>query len=236
MTFYKQPAPAVLFDRTLVHAGATPIAARRSPAAPPRNRLLFNPYFRALWMAMIASSVSTWMTRSDLSAAWPNGEQIFSLLARALGGPQLYLLVLLSITVSLHMVRHGHREFAFRPMGSNAFAVSVLTFFGFVGPLVALCTVVVLAFCAAMAMVAVLPMLLDALARFALQYGAVSGAGGVQWGRALANLVSGVMSTLLGPVAICILNAVAIVGVFVAVERSRRRRVMGGSTMPAWLG
>jgi len=215
MTLYKQT------DRSGASAAAGAVEA-----APYRKRLLFNPYFRALWMAMIASIISTWMSARGLAPASATPAQLLAAV-HAVAGPQSYLLVLLSVTVSLHMARNGQHEFFFRPMGTNAFTVSILTFAGFVGPWVALCTAFILAFCAAMALLSVLPMLLDPALRLGMQTSLALGGAGPSWGRTAANLASGVMSALLGPVAICLLQALSMAGVFIA---TRRR---SASSMPS---
>lgn len=180
--------------------------------APPCSRLLFNPFFRALWIGMIASNLVTVLYAGHTSAAAPASTPGSLLIAAVnmVNSLPMYLLVLLSVVMSWYVHQHGHRQFAFRKMGSGAFAVSILTFLGFVGPWVLLCTALILGLCAAIVMLSFQPVLLA---------------------RAAGNLVSGVIATLMGPAAIFILSAVSLCAIFIA---SKKYSLRGDATaMPS---
>lgn len=180
--------------------------------APYRNRMLFNPLFRALWIGMIASSLGTWFymvgASTALSSATPTALLISAV--KTATSPPMCLLALLSVVVSLYVHRHGHRQFAFRTMDSGAFAVSILTFLGFAGPWIMLCIAFILGLCAAIAVLSFQPVLLELLSKINLPEGLAFGALGMHLGRAACNLASGILATVIGPAAILILSAIAL--------------------------
>lgn len=177
---------------------------------PSRNRLLFNPLFRALWIGMIASSLATWLYVGGAGGAPPAPAPASLLIAavKMLSSLPMCLLVLLSVVVSLYGSRHGHRQFAFRTMGSDAFAVSILTFVGFAGPWVMLCAAFILGLCAAIAVLSLQPMWLEMLSK--------TDPLGISLGRAACNLASGILATVIGPAAIFILSAISLCALFIA--------------------
>jgi hypothetical protein len=189
-----------------------------------RNRLLFNPLFRALWIGMIASSLATWLY-VDGAASAPLTTAPASLLIAAvkmLTSLPMCLLVLLSVVVSLYGSRHGHRQFAFRTMGSDAFAVSILTFVGFAGPCVMLCAAFILGMCAAIAVLSFQPVWLELLSK--------TDPLGISLGRAACNLASGILATVIGPAAIFILSAISLCALFIA---GRTKTSQGNSQVMA---
>ncbi|WP_332876606.1 MFS transporter [Massilia sp. S19_KUP03_FR1] len=175
--------------------------------APARSRLLFNPLFRAVWIGIIASNLASAMAQPLPLAAVKMSTSL-----------PMCLLALLSVVVSLYVHRHGHRQFAFKKMGSGTFAVSILTFLGFVGPWVMLCTAVILGLCAAIAMLSLQPVLLEIFSKIALP-----GTVGMHLARTAGNLASGVVATLMGPAAIFILSAVSLCAIFIAGKKDRLR-------------
>lgn len=186
--------------------------------APSRNRLLFNPLFRAVWIGMIASSLGTWLCVGAAASATPTALLIAG--ARILTSLPICLLALLSVVVSLYGQRHGHHQFAFRKMGSGTFAVSILTFLGFAGPWFMLGTAIILGLCAALAVLSLQPLFLELLGKAGLATGLASGALGPHLGqhlgRTAANLASGILATAIGPAAIAILSALSLCAVFIA--------------------
>lgn len=189
--------------------------------APSRNRLLFNPLFRAVWIGMIASSLATWLCVGGAATATPTALLIAG--AKILTSLPMCLLALLSIVVSLYGQRHGHHQFAFRKMGSGTFAVSILTFLGFAGPWFMLGTAIILGLCAALAVLSLQPLFLDLLGKAGLATGLASGALGPHLGRTAGNLASGILATAIGPAAIAILSALSLCAVFIAGWTTRSR-------------
>jgi MFS family permease len=181
--------------------------------APSRPRLLFNPLFRAIWIGIIASSLGSWLYAGAADTA------LLLMAVRMSTSLPMCLLALLSVVVSLYGQRHGHHQFAFQKMGSSAFAVSILTFIGFVGPWVMLCSAVILGLCAAIAALSLQPVWLELLSKADvprnLAFGAFS-ALGTNFGRAAWNLASGILATVIGPAAIFILSALSLGAAFIA--------------------
>jgi MFS family permease len=185
---------------------------------PCRNRLLFNPLFRALWIGMIASSLSTWLSVDGAGTALSAATATPLLLAavRMSTSLPMCLLALLSVVVSLYGHRHGHHQFAFRKMDLSTFAVSILTFLGFAGPWFMLCAAFILGLCAAIAVLSLQPVLLELLSNAGLPKGLAFGALDMNLGRIACNLASGVLATVIGPAAIFILGAISFCAVFIA--------------------
>lgn len=198
--------------------------------APSGNRLLYNPLFRALWIGMIASSLATWLymdgAATALLAATP-ASLLIGVVKMSTSLP-IYLLALLSVVVSLYVHRHGHHQFAFRKMSSDTFAVSILTFLGFAGPWVMLCTAFILGLCAAIAVLSLQPLLLELLSKADLPRGLAFGAVDMNLGRAACNLACGILATVIGPAAIFILSAISLCAAVIA----GRAKISPMSPMP----
>lgn len=180
------------------------------------NRLLFNPLFRALWIGMIASSLATWLYVGGDGMTPPPATLLLIGVVKMSTSLPMCLLALLSVVVSLYVHQHGHHQFAFRKMGSDTFAVSILTFLGFAGPWVMLCTAFILGLCAAIAVLSLQPLLLELLSKADLPRSLAFGAVDMNLGRAACNLACGILATVIGPAAIFILSAISLCVAFIA--------------------
>lgn len=189
---------------------------------PSRVRLLYNPLFRAVWIGIIASTWATWIYASASGAPAPAALLVASV--NMLTSLPMCLLVLLSVVLSRYVERYGHHHVRFRTMGSETFAVSILTFLGFVGPWVMLSAAIVLGLCAAIATLSLQPALLELLGRIDLPKGLEFCHPALGLGRAMGHLACGVMATLLGPAAIFLLNAIVFGAGLIAGRRLAARK------------